>query len=119
METRRQQEIRLFKLILECPSGSGIECEDGEPDLDLLRKWKKSGIIDANTGKTKGGVAFLGPCLTPYGHSVFEQRLREEEESTSVGLIKKHRFKFYAWFFGLILAPVLVWVIIEAIKRYA
>jgi hypothetical protein len=119
METRINQEIRLFRQIEEVQSGQGLVVSDDDPDFPVLIGWHKSGVFDANSGQGPDGLIFFAPTLSQYGRELFEKRLNELEESTSVGFIKKHRFKFYAWFFGLIVAPVMVWLVIELIKKNA
>jgi hypothetical protein len=96
MENSIKQQIRLLRMVAECPPDGTIVAAKDDPDWPYLMKWLRSGVIDGDCGAGAEGDVFFGPSLSERGISL----LSSLEEQTSVGLIKKGRFGFYKWFFS-------------------
>ena len=109
MENKVEQQIRLLRMVDECPPHGDIIVSRDNPDWPFMMKWLRSGIINGETGLGEGDV-FFGPSLSESGRNL----LSELEGKTSLGIIKKNRFKFYKWFFsalGCAAIGYIVWLI--------
>jgi len=110
MENKVKQQIRLLRMVDECPPHDSITATREDPDWPFLMKWLRSGIIHGECGSGAEGDVFRGPSLSVDGRSL----LSSLEAQTSVGIIKKNRFGFYKWFFsalGTAAIGYVVWLI--------
>lgn len=108
MENQIKQQIRLLKMIDDCPPHDEIVAAREDPDWQFLMKWLRSGIIDGKCGTNSEGDVFLGPSLTDTGREL----LRSLEEQTSSGFIRKNRVGVYKWFFCYVVGPIFVGFVI-------
>jgi len=109
MENRSQ--IRLLKLVDLTLPHQTITARRDDPDWAVLHKWLASGIIYGQSGSSEEGDMFFGVSLTPEGKAL----LSSLEDATSLGFIRKHRFAFYKWFFGIIGVVLAAWLVKQII----
>jgi hypothetical protein len=96
MENKVKQQIRLLRMVDECPPHGAVTAAKDDPDWPFLIKWLRSGIIEGRCGVGEDGDMFMGVSLSPDGRSL----LASLEGQTSVGIIKNSRFGVYKWFFS-------------------
>ena len=113
MENTIKQQIRLLRMVDECPPHGTISAAKDDPDWPFLMKWQRSGVIEGGCGAGAEGDVFFGPSLSPLGRAL----LASLEEQTSVGFIKKNRVGIYKWFFWCLVGPAILELILWLVRN--
>lgn len=113
MENSVKQQIRLLRMVDDCPPNATIVAARDDPDWSFLMKWLRSGIIDGDCGAGAEGDVFFGPSLSSEGLEL----LNTLEEQTSLGFIRSNRVGIYKWFFWCLVGPLIVGLIIWIITK--
>lgn len=107
IETADSRFIRLLTFLCEAGGTVSTDETDSIEDVRAYAELALSGFISAGeVGRDGSGAIGYVTCMeiTIAGRRYLAELKHAAEAQTSVGFIKTHRFKAYAWFFGIFAA---------------
>jgi len=108
MDAKRKAEKSLLKMIEDMPAPVFLPITDKNDAL--IMRLKDEGLISGWRGAAVTGEELCDGALTASGRALLRELERAEEEETSIGFLKKHRFAIYKWVFGLVSGLVALWL---------
>lgn len=114
MNITDKTKINLLKQIEGLSYSDFLRVKTGDEEYILLIDWTISGLIESSCNNDGEESLFFSIVLNFEG----KELLRELQSKTSIGLIRGGRFKIYAWLATFIIAPVIVFLIINSLKKF-
>jgi len=104
METHQQTVIRLLTLLAETEGPVSSDETWILSDLDRLAELAEGGFISVGeiVSNQSGPCAIVFMRINPSGRAFLADMQEKAARDTSIGIIKKHRFAFYKWFFAAV-----------------
>ena len=106
-------EQRFVRLLSRLETESDIDEETTRDDLLALAELHEAGFISAAEVIRDGKEVLIvnGASITSSGRCHLAYLKEKATSKTSIGFIKQHRFAFYKWFFAIVSAVVVGYVL--------